>query len=197
MSVPRVRHRHDESSHVRLVQQGEEVVEGHVPSVRPLVVAPADVQADGAGVDTDKGGVDRPDHELDPREELLERPIGEQGMAFEGEVGSIDLQDEPTLDDRPAGGWIWAIGAWLLFWKAPIWSVPYDNGRELHEHGWQLLAGNSFFLAMLVFLVGVAAMLAFRNPSGWRRNADPVVAERGSPRPQEVGAEPVSSVPGG
>ena len=101
-------------------------------------------------------------------------------------------------EDRPTGGWIWAIGAWLLFWKAPIWSVPYEKGRELHEHGWQLLAGNSFFLAMLVFLIGVAAMLAFRHPGGWRGQGEPVVeAASERPRPREVDAEPMSSLPGG
>jgi alpha-1,2-mannosyltransferase len=100
-------------------------------------------------------------------------------------------------DDRPTGGWVWAIAAWLLFWKAPIWSVPYEKGRELHEHGWQLLAGNSFFLAMLVFMVGVAAMLAFRHAAGGRRRTDPPAAERGHSRPRAVEPEPVSSLLGG
>ena len=64
--------------------------------------------------------------------------------------------------DRPAGGRLWAAATAAVFWWGPIWSVPNGNGSELHEHGWQLLAGNSFFLATVVFMVGVAAML-------WRR----------------------------
>ena len=36
-------------------------------------------------------------------------------------------------DDRPVGGWIWAVAAALVFWKAPIWLVPYNHGRELGE----------------------------------------------------------------
>jgi len=65
--------------------------------------------------------------------------------------------------DRPAGGRIWAVAGAVLFWWAPIWRVPNGGNVELSEHGWQLLAGNSFFLATAVFMVGVAAMLLVRR----------------------------------
>jgi alpha-1,2-mannosyltransferase len=69
-------------------------------------------------------------------------------------------------DDRPSGGPIWAGAAALLFWWAPIWSLPYGgSGQELHEHGWQLVLGSSYFVAMLVFLFGVAVMLWLRSRS--------------------------------
>ncbi len=68
--------------------------------------------------------------------------------------------------DRPAGGRIWALAGAALFWWAPIWTVPNGGNRELSEHGWQLLRGNSFFLAMVVFEVGVAVMLALRRRRG-------------------------------
>jgi alpha-1,2-mannosyltransferase len=100
-------------------------------------------------------------------------------------------------DDRPVGGWIWAVGAALLFWKAPIWLVPYEHGRELGENAWQLLLGNSFFWAMMVFLIGVAAMLAFRHPRGQRRLPAPPVGERRDARQPETDLEPVSALPGG
>ena len=102
-------------------------------------------------------------------------------------------------DDRPAGGWIWAVGAALLFWKAPIWSVPYNHGRELSENGWQLLLGNSFFFAMMVFLVGVAAMLAFRHPRGARRSPPATAREPmdAGARQREARPQPVSALPGG
>lgn len=67
--------------------------------------------------------------------------------------------------DRPAGGRVWAgLGA-ALFWWAPIWSVPSGGTVELSEHGWQLVRGNSFFLAMVAFLGGVAVMLTVRPSS--------------------------------
>jgi hypothetical protein len=67
-------------------------------------------------------------------------------------------------EDRPTGGRIWAAAAALLFWIAPIWSLPYGgSGQELHEHGWQLILGSSYFFAMLLFLSGVAAMLLVRS----------------------------------
>jgi alpha-1,2-mannosyltransferase len=65
--------------------------------------------------------------------------------------------------DRPAGGRVWAALGAALFWWAPIWSVPSGGNVELSEHGWQLLRGNSFFLAMVIFMVGVAVMLAVRR----------------------------------
>ncbi len=74
--------------------------------------------------------------------------------------------------DRPAGGRVWAVAGAVLFWWAPIWTVPNGANQELHEHGWQLLAGNSFFLATVVFMVGTAAMLwARRQRRGGRTPA--------------------------
>jgi hypothetical protein len=103
--------------------------------------------------------------------------------------------------DRPVGGWIWAIGAAVLFWSAPIWSVPYGSGRELSAHGWQILLGNSFFVAMMVFQIGVAAMLASRRAGGSGRGRDPDRTKRGDGC--QVGADhidaardPVPSLPG-
>jgi alpha-1,2-mannosyltransferase len=65
--------------------------------------------------------------------------------------------------DRPPGGRIWALAGVALFWSAPIWKVPNGADRELHEHGWQLLGGNSFFLATVLFMVGVTVMLWTRR----------------------------------
>ncbi|MHB8219126.1 MAG: glycosyltransferase 87 family protein [Acidimicrobiales bacterium] len=65
--------------------------------------------------------------------------------------------------DRPTGGRIWALAAAALFWWAPIWTVPNGDNRELSEHGWQLVRGNSFFAAMVVFMVGVTVMLVMRR----------------------------------
>ncbi len=100
-------------------------------------------------------------------------------------------------DDRPVGGWIWAAGAALLFWIAPIWWVPYEHNRELGENAWQLLLGNSFFFAMMVFLIGVAAMLAFRHPRGRNRVPPPMVEGQSVVRQPDPDPEPVSALPGG
>ncbi len=69
--------------------------------------------------------------------------------------------------DRPRWGRMLAAGAAVLFWCAPIWWVPYKNTSDLHLNAWQLVAGNSFFLAMVVFLVGVAVLVlrAVRRPA--------------------------------
>lgn len=72
--------------------------------------------------------------------------------------------------DRPRWGRIMAAGAAVLFWCAPIWWVPYKNTSDLHLNPWQLLAGNSFFLAMAAFLVG-ASVLVWRTGRRSRRPA--------------------------
>jgi alpha-1,2-mannosyltransferase len=83
-------------------------------------------------------------------------------------------------EDRPAFGRIWAVAGAALFWWAPIWNVPDVPEQELAEHGWQLVAGNSFFLAMVVFMVGITVLLAVRRHRGraWAgpdgRSPDPV-----------------------
>ena len=72
-----------------------------------------------------------------------------------------------TGADRPRRGLVIAAVTAFVFVVAPIWWVPRSyvvsaNPPELHERGWQLVAGNFFFFATVVFLAGVAAML-------WRR----------------------------
>jgi alpha-1,2-mannosyltransferase len=65
--------------------------------------------------------------------------------------------------DRPAGGPAYALATALLFWWAPIWHVPSGGTLALHEHGWQLVEGNAFFFATVVFMVAIALMLLVRR----------------------------------
>jgi alpha-1,2-mannosyltransferase len=61
--------------------------------------------------------------------------------------------------DRPRFGWCWALGVAILFWAAPIWWVP--NQQSGYGGPVVLLAGNSFFLAAVVFvLLGVGLLWA-------------------------------------
>ncbi len=94
--------------------------------------------------------------------------------------------------DRPAFGRLWAAAAAALFWWAPIWTVPNGSNRELDEHGWQLLRGNSYFLAMVVFMAGIGVMLTMRrrNP---REESDTSLASRAEgarPAPLTSSIEP-------
>jgi alpha-1,2-mannosyltransferase len=65
--------------------------------------------------------------------------------------------------DRPAFGWVWAALASGLFWYGAIWRVPHGSRVELHDTFPQLLEGDSYTLAMLLFLVGMIVMLALRH----------------------------------
>jgi alpha-1,2-mannosyltransferase len=66
--------------------------------------------------------------------------------------------------DRPRGGRIFALATAGLFWSAPVWWVPYKNTSDLHLDPLELVAGNSFFFAMLLFLVGAAVLVLRRRP---------------------------------
>ena len=48
--------------------------------------------------------VDGVDDELDPVEELVERPVGEQRVALHRQVGRVDLQQQAAVDDRAVLG---------------------------------------------------------------------------------------------
>ena len=65
--------------------------------------------------------------------------------------------------DRPRFGVPLAIGTAVLFWIAPIWWVPYVSASDLHLNAWQLVAGNSFFFAVVLFVVGAAVLLTRRR----------------------------------
>ena len=54
--------------------------------------------------------------------------------------------------DRPKLGVVVAAISFVLFVVAPIYFVPHGRSLEFHLHGWQLVAGNSFFFAMAGFL---------------------------------------------
>ena len=65
--------------------------------------------------------------------------------------------------DRPRWGRSLAVATAVLFWSAPVWWVPYKNTSDLHLNLLQLIAGNSFFFAMLLFLAGAAVLVIRRG----------------------------------
>lgn len=65
--------------------------------------------------------------------------------------------------DRPRWGRPLAAATAVLFWSAPVWWVPYKNTSDLHLNLLQLMAGNSFFFAMLLFLAGAAILVIRRG----------------------------------
>ena len=65
--------------------------------------------------------------------------------------------------DRPRWGRPLAAATAVLFWSAPVWWVPYKNTSDLYLDPLQLLAGNSFFFAMLLFLAGATVLVIRRG----------------------------------
>ncbi|WP_018500694.1 glycosyltransferase 87 family protein [Parafrankia discariae] len=77
---------------------------------------------------------------------------------------------------RPRWGRGAAAAGYGLLVAAPIWWVPNTGDAEFSHHGWQLLAGNSYFLAGLL-LLGALAVWALtgargRPPAGGTRPVD-------------------------
>ena len=72
--------------------------------------------------------------------------------------------------DRPPAGHWWAVALALLLWAAPVWWVP--DPQTGYGGPLVLLAGNSFFLAMVTFLVLTAVLLTYRARSP-RPRTDP------------------------
>ena len=68
-------------------------------------------------------------------------------------------------EDRPRWGRPLAVAAAVLFWSAPVWWVPYKNTSDLHLNPVQLVAGNSFFFAMVLFVAGAAVLVLRRRAS--------------------------------
>ena len=77
-----------------------DVAEVDVASVRPRVVAPAQVHPQLLGRDVAQRVVERGDVHADALAELLERKVGELHVAAHREVGAIDLQRDPGRGDR-------------------------------------------------------------------------------------------------
>ena len=65
--------------------------------------------------------------------------------------------------DRPPWGRVLAAAAAVLFWSAPVWWVPYKDTTDLHLNPLQLIAGNSFFFAMVIFVSGAAVLVIRRK----------------------------------
>jgi len=70
-----------------------------------------------------------------------------------------------TSLDRPSWGRGAAAFTAVLFWVSPIWWVADEGTGPLHESGWQLIAGSSFFLWMVLLLAACAASYFLREYS--------------------------------
>ena len=68
--------------------------------MRPLVIPPAQVHAHLLGRDVLEGVIERFDVESRHLPKLLEALVGELDVPAHGEVGAVDLQDEPGPRDR-------------------------------------------------------------------------------------------------
>jgi alpha-1,2-mannosyltransferase len=64
--------------------------------------------------------------------------------------------------DRPRSGRAWAVVGAVLFYVAPMWLVAHGPAFDTRERGVSLVAGSSFTLASLAFLVLAFSALVTR-----------------------------------
>jgi len=96
--------------------------------------------------------------------------------------------------DRPAFGRLWAAAVAAWFWVGAIWRIPHGSGVEIHDTFAQLLVGNSYTLAMLLFVGGTIVMLTLRHNRGSGvgvRGHASIVRRSGLPDDNKEALEPV------
>ena len=98
--MPRAGERQRQRADPRPVDDRQERLERHVVRVRPVVVAPAEMQADPVGRNGRDGLVDRVDVQGDRAEEAVERLVLEEARALHREVGAVELKHEAARDDQ-------------------------------------------------------------------------------------------------
>jgi hypothetical protein len=98
--VARIRHRQHQPADARAHQRRPQRLERDVAGVRPLVVAPAQVQPHALARNAGERAVQRVDRRLDEVEELGLRAVGEERVALHREVRRVDLQHVPRRHGR-------------------------------------------------------------------------------------------------
>ena len=90
-----------ETARIHLIDDFQNLGQGHVVVVWTRVVAPADVNPDPVGIDPLESVVEDLDVELDLGSKLGDRCVGKLQMATEGEIGTVDLEDESAARRSP------------------------------------------------------------------------------------------------
>ena len=100
VGVARVGKLDRQGAYFRLVKRRQDLLQRHVVNMRALPVAVADVQAHAVARNAFDAGIDRGDMLLDALDETGIVEIAVHHGAVHGEVGRVDLQDQPDLVDR-------------------------------------------------------------------------------------------------
>ncbi|KLL12305.1 hypothetical protein [Protofrankia coriariae] len=96
---------------------------------------------------------------------------------------------------RPRGGRLAPLGGFTLLVLSPLWWLPNEDDREYRWHGWQLVIGNSYVIAAVLFLL-VIGVHVFRPHAPAGRHGDQTAAGRGVGRTERTAlTHPAPRVP--
>src|SRR5438046_2781482 len=98
--VARARERQRERADLCAIDDRQQRLQRHVVRVRPVVVAPAQVQANAIGGQPRDRLVDGVDVQGDGAEEAVERLVLEEARALHGQVRAVELQHEAARHDQ-------------------------------------------------------------------------------------------------
>ena len=79
----------------------DDVFQGHVPEMRASGAGPADMHPHPVGRDVSHGVIQHLDVHRRDLAEFLQAQVGELGVPAQGQVGTVELKQEPGLDDGP------------------------------------------------------------------------------------------------
>ena len=100
VGVPRIGEWQNQAAHIGGEQRRQNVVQRHVAIVRRFGIAPAHMQAHAVARHVDECPVDRGDDLFDKINERRNGPVLVGDVAFECEIGSVDLQQQTVIHDR-------------------------------------------------------------------------------------------------
>src|SRR3989442_1320784 len=98
--VARARERQRERADLCAIDDRQQRLQRHVVRVRPVVVAPAEVQANAIGGQPRDRLVDGVDVQGDGPQEAVERLVLEEARALHGQVRAVELQHEAARHDQ-------------------------------------------------------------------------------------------------
>ena len=126
------------SAGLNLEDEVQYLGEAHIAGMGRFLIAPADVKPHSIFLNATEGIIEPFDPDFDTRSEVLNGSVGKLGYhAVDAHLGSINLEDEPTIDDcaillRHNLRYRFDVGlvARVILVRQPLRNDPHASGRH-------------------------------------------------------------------